>query len=215
MTQSSEPPVQKELRRIERAYVKQGYRISHPARGEPLPGFLAGLEPDLVAESADDRVVVLVRPGDTLRGSNDLVTLAERVDKEPGWRLELIAVRPSEFGRFKVLDDLIAQATRYLGQGMPDTAVIVAEAAVHEALTIVAWPHDRRVTEKSPERIAHDLVTQGLIGADDYETVRATRRLRDLALTSGHEAPVTKDHVLHALDLAARLAKDAAAPAAH
>lgn len=214
MTRSSEPAVQRELRKITRAYARKGYRVRSPARGEPMPAFLADLVPDLVAESPRDRVVVLVREGDTLPGSNDLVAMAERVDKQTGWRLELVALRPSATKRFKVLDDLIAQANRYLGHGMPDTAVVVAEAALHEALTILAWPHDRRVGEKSPERIAHDLVTRGAIGTADYEVVLATRRLRNSALASGKDSPVTEEQVARALSVAARLPAEAGVSAA-
>jgi hypothetical protein len=214
MTQLPEAPVQRELHNIERAYARKGYRVLNPARGEALPEFLSGLEqPDLVAERSDDRVVVLVRAGDKLRGSNGLVMMAERVNNEPGWRLELVAVRPSAEQRLKQLDDFSAQAVRYLGLGLNDTAVIVAEAALQEALTVLAWPRDRRVTEKSPERIARDLVTEGLIARADYEIVLATRRLREMALGSGRDAPVTREQVMQALDATARLRAEAIAPA--
>ena len=63
-----------------RSYKRQGYRVTIPTRGDPLPAFLDRLAPDLIADQTDDHVVIEIKRADRVAGSNDLVALSERVD---------------------------------------------------------------------------------------------------------------------------------------
>jgi hypothetical protein len=80
-------------RRVAASYRKQGYQVTLPVAPDALPAFLRGCHPDLIAERDDDRVVVEIKPAGALKGANDLVDLAERVARQPGWRLELVTFR--------------------------------------------------------------------------------------------------------------------------
>jgi hypothetical protein len=80
-------------RRVAASYRKDGYKVSVLPRPDALPPFLAGSAPDVIAERADDRVVVEIKQAGFLKGANDLVDLAQRVDAQAGWRLELVTFK--------------------------------------------------------------------------------------------------------------------------
>jgi hypothetical protein len=84
---------QRTLKRVAADYRQQGYRVVAPATPDALPAFLRDCQPDLIAERDDDHVVVEIKAAGTLRGANELVVLAERVEKQPGWRLELVTFK--------------------------------------------------------------------------------------------------------------------------
>lgn len=81
-------------RQIAARYRKQGYRVIAPSTSTALPAFLGGFRPDLIVERDNDHVVVEVKRSRSLKGTNELTELAERVASVPGWRLELV-VMPS------------------------------------------------------------------------------------------------------------------------
>ena len=87
---------QRTLKRVAADYRQQGYRVMSPATPETLPAFLRDCQPDLIAERDDDHVVVEIKAAGTLKGAHELVVLAERVEKQPGWRLELITFKDTD-----------------------------------------------------------------------------------------------------------------------
>jgi hypothetical protein len=85
--------VDRRRRQIASDYRKQGYRVVVPSGSSALPEFLRDCQPDLIAEKDDDHVVIEVKASRALKGSNDLVELADRVAGQDGWRFELVTVR--------------------------------------------------------------------------------------------------------------------------
>lgn len=180
---------------IARRYARQGYRVSAAAEAAALPSFLGSYRPDLIAERADDRVIIEVKSSDRVRGANDIPELAERVADAAGWRFELIVLRRTD----AVLKDLRSQAWRYVELGLSGPAAIVAAHAVEEAMELLASRSDRHARGKSSDRIARDLLEKGAISRDAFQAIRAVFQARQAALTGNGSA--SADEVARALRL--------------
>lgn len=79
-------------RRIARKYKTMGYEVLENPGPDRLPDFMRGAAPDIVARSSSDNVVIEVKRHASLRGSNNLIGIAERISGHPDWRFELVVV---------------------------------------------------------------------------------------------------------------------------
>jgi hypothetical protein len=79
-------------RRVTRKYKTLGYEVLENPGPDLLPDFMQGVAPDIIARSSSDNVVIEVKGHASLKGSNDLVGIAERVSGHPDWRFELVVV---------------------------------------------------------------------------------------------------------------------------
>lgn len=183
---------QRKLRSVARRYERDGYRVTVPGRGGGLPAFLQGLTPDLIAESERDRVVIEVKRSDAVRGSNDLVELAERVSREPGWRFELVTVRsdgqaraeaPSaEFTAADLADYVEGRARELMGAGRTDVAYFFASAGLEAELLLRARRHGLKVAERLSMRALRDLVFKGIVSRDVFARLEKVFGARHLVL---------------------------------
>lgn len=78
------------LTQVAAKYKSQGYRVTLQPQPDQVPCFLRNWRPGLVAETADDHVVVEVKPRHALRYSEEVRQMADVVNRMPGWRFELI-----------------------------------------------------------------------------------------------------------------------------
>ena len=84
-------------KRIAREYRLLGYDVVEHPTSDGLPEFMVGAISDIVARSASDNVVIEVKRHGSLKGSNDLVNIAERVSKHLSW-LSSTTARPNVQG---------------------------------------------------------------------------------------------------------------------
>lgn len=90
--------VKQRLARLVREYQQQGYTvISHPS-SEHLPDALRACAFDLIAQREEAVIAAVVRTPQTLSlgGVHDLCWLAERVEYQPHWVLDLVIIHPLE-----------------------------------------------------------------------------------------------------------------------
>lgn len=224
----SKPPdaEQRKLRSVARRYERDGYRVTAPKRGEGLPAFLGGFTPDLIAESERDRVVIEVKRSDAVRGLNDLVALAERVSREPGWRLELVTVpsdgeaqaeaSAAEFRAGDLADYVEGRARELVEAGQTDVAYFFASAAVEAHLTTLAQRQGLITAKRLPAQTLRELVSRGIVSRDVFAGLQQAFGVRDLML---HRAVVegvspTAAEVQNLLGLLRRLDGEMAAAAA-
>src|SRR5258708_32641973 len=72
-------------------YQGKGYAVRVRPPADQLPDFLRAFEPDLVATSSRDNVVVAVKTPST-NDAGQLTRFAEAVERQPGWHLEFVFV---------------------------------------------------------------------------------------------------------------------------
>jgi hypothetical protein len=160
MTTQTQQRVAKARQKVALSYRRQGYRVSVPSKAESLPEFLRDCEPTLVAEREDDRVVVEIKPTEALKGANELVELAERVARQPGWRLELISLGRQEPPELPRGADWLDGMRSLTG----DVSVCFYRAALLEMLIrSLALLEGIRVKNRPPLDLVHELGFQGAI----------------------------------------------------
>lgn len=168
------------IRSIAREYQRLGYTVRQPSPGDELPAFLHGLRPDLIVERDDDRAVVEVKASHSLQGNNQLKVIADRIDGQPGWRFELVTVSEgTEPSTDQAADSLAERIGRTFDLGYGDAALLAAFGAAEELLRDVARATGSRSQDWSAQRLAHRLVTQGVLSREDYEILAGAQRWRD------------------------------------
>lgn len=80
------------LRRLARKYKVLGYDVHENPGPDRLPDFMRDAAPDIVARSSSDNVVIEIRRHAALKGSNEIVGIAELVSGHADWRFELVVL---------------------------------------------------------------------------------------------------------------------------
>lgn len=182
---------QRKLRSVARRYERDGYRVTLPRQGGSIPAFLEGFSPDLIAESEGDRVVVEVKRSDVVRGSNELLGIAERIAREPGWRFELVTVPPVEqvtVPTMETMELFESRARQVMGTGFTDVAYVYALAALEELLSGLALQHGFKVSKVSFTESVRGLVSRGVISRETLGTLEQAHVFRNRLLHGESEA---------------------------
>lgn len=94
MTPAKPALEERRLRQVADRYTRDGYEVVIEPRAEQLPPWLRGFRPDLLARRADEQVIVEVKSRESLHGEEGMPELAALIEREPGWRLELVLTNP-------------------------------------------------------------------------------------------------------------------------
>ena len=170
-------------RRVVREYKRLGYRVIDRPGPEAMPEFLREFRPSLLAERDDDHVVVEVRTARSLKGANEFVELASRIEGAAGWRLELVAVRPVdppanpkpgwEHFREIVTSELAGNA------GIsPDIRAAYLVSLIDVLVPELARRHGIKDADGSVENVVHELAFRGLIDDDMVAAILVAREAR-------------------------------------
>jgi hypothetical protein len=96
MTQIDQNTEARAQKKVARKYKTLGYDVLENPDPDLLPEFMRGTAPDIIARSKSDNVVIEVKNHASLKGSNDLINIAERVSGHPDWRFELVVLDDNE-----------------------------------------------------------------------------------------------------------------------
>lgn len=185
---------QSRLERVAAEFRNRGYTVFVQPRSDEVPPFLAGLEPDLIATSRNDKVVVEVkaRGGD----ASEVRKIADAVSRQPDWRFELIVVSvpvaPDVPETAQLAAD--AQIREYL-----NTAALLTQEGHVEAATLLAWSALEAILRKrarsegldtvrqSSTRVLKNLYSLGRLDPATYEKLLRFMEFRN-ALAHGFES---------------------------
>jgi len=176
------------LERVVQEYRERGYEVVVSPTGEQVPDFIREYQPDAIARSDKESVVIeLNRPPASLPHGR-LRTIAKRVANRPGWRLMLIApgatdvaeaganLRPLARGD---IDDRLREVSQLQASGHQEAALLLAWATVEAIMRHVAG-------DESPEgrgdtwKLMRELASEGVLDADDYRKLTDLFRLRSV-----------------------------------
>ncbi|MCF4126923.1 hypothetical protein [Methylobacterium sp. SyP6R] len=150
-------------RRIARQYRTLGYDVVERPEPRHLPDFMRDTAPDLVARSDADNVVVEIKRHAALKGSNDVVGLAERVSDRPGWRFELVVLTDEETSTSSDHAALIARARAAAEAGLIDVACLSLLPILTAILQDVARAHGMRLTDAPARRLVDEMSFRGVL----------------------------------------------------
>lgn len=81
------------LHQVAQKYRDEGYEVILEPRGDAVPSFLSGFQPDLLARRGDEGIVAEVAyKRIDLSDDAQLSAMAERINRQPGWRLDVIVL---------------------------------------------------------------------------------------------------------------------------
>lgn len=167
-------------------------------RPEPkeLPAFLRGTQPDLIALSPRDNVVIEVKSTLDLQTSSDMTDLAQRVANSRGWRFELVTFRQprpasSERDRWEghAVAQRLGEARELLARGHVEAAYLLAYAATEAAL--FSWARSWGGFSSNlptPLAIAKRMVVSGALARRDLRRFENLVSLRN-SVAHGLQTP--------------------------
>lgn len=96
MSKSSDQRERRRLLEVVREYKLKGYEVTINPNSEQLPPFIASFNPDAIATSENDNVVIEVSSNSSKKEVGSLAPLAEVVEREPNWRFELVVTNSAQ-----------------------------------------------------------------------------------------------------------------------
>lgn len=184
------------LERVASEYEERGYRVILQPSPAQLPDFLSSFRPDLLAQSADENVVVEVKSKAELR-DHTLAELSREVAKHPGWRFELLLANPRS-GQEVPTDAPVAEpqaaaarveeAERLLDSDFTEAAALIAWSAAESALRQLASRENLDSIRGGSSYLLKHLFSNGLLARSTYDRLTEAMELRN-AVSHGFESP--------------------------
>jgi hypothetical protein len=206
-----------EIQKLAAEYNRRGYKTIVRPRDDEIPRFLQAVEPDLVATSDNDSVVVEVKFKESAVRDPKIAAIAKAVANRPGWRFELVKVA----GRIKppAGPDLpkrpipLTEARERLeaAEGLLDTqsdlALIAAWTVIEAAVRSALLQADKVPATPQVGALLRQAYSHGLLTWRDLEALLKYMNLRN-AVVHGLHAKGTPKAARSLVGLANRLLKD-------
>jgi len=190
MRASSDQLMERTRARVAREYRRDGYRVIRPGDKAELPEFLEGFRPALIAERDDDHVVIEIRTTRSLKGDNEFVALAERVERLKGWRLEFISLPYTEdVPDWRPALDRFLKVTGDPGFGTPDARAMYLTSTLEVLLDDLARRYGLNTRDMSGRRMARELVFQGVIDEPMLTDIDDAIAIRNKVVHRGPNEP--------------------------
>jgi uncharacterized protein YutE (UPF0331/DUF86 family) len=195
------------LEQIASEYRRKGYDVAIRPREDHIPAFLRPFQPDLVATSDGDNVVVEIKSSPEL-ASESIVKLAEAIEAQSGWRFELVVVNPpvarevpphGALAADDRVESILREAQALYRERRYEAAAMMAWSAAEAIFRRVAEANGLEAERKSSASVLKQLYASGLIDEDQYEVFSRTMEFRN-AFAHGFTAsvaPETIDRFMH------------------
>lgn len=205
---------------VVREYRSRGYEVIVDPRREQLPDFLSPFHPDVVARGPGESVVIEIKPRSELAGSRELERIAEVVQRQPGWRLELVVTEDPGVARegapslnredltgilrnVRAMLDLDPHEAESFGRA----AFLYAWSAAEVALRLLAEAEGLVLRRADSAYVLAQLATQAVITREEYDFLMHAMHVRN-AIAHGFrtdqfrpgEVPVLVDAIARLLD---------------
>ncbi|MGH6906011.1 MAG: hypothetical protein ACREIR_25100 [Geminicoccaceae bacterium] len=181
------------VEQIAQEYKDKGYEVLVEPEAPQLPGSLAGFRPDLVVRRGDDVVVIEVKSRASL-GDRRLQELAEAVRRQPGWRFELVLLRPepgppgtTEWTADDVADGL-RQVETLLRSGHQTAAILLVWSAAEATLRLLAHGERLALDREDAPYLLKLLASRAVITREQHDLLWDILELRN-AVAHGHKPP--------------------------
>jgi hypothetical protein len=204
---------QQSIERIASRYQDEGFHVSVQPQGDQIPQFLAGFHLDMIATRGNEGVVVEVKTNRIdLSSDPDVARLAEIVNAQPGWRLDLVVLQaeshvekaaqeagePSD----EQLDQILKTADELADKGYANYACVVAWAGLEAAM--------RRVRDEvelygrtTATELMRTMYSNGFLSREQFDRLRESYKLRTQTV-HGLVPPRVEPDLVHYLTATAR-----------
>ena len=176
------------LEKVAEQYRDEGYDVVVKPRGDQVPPFGTNFQPDLIATRGKEGVVIEVKINRyDLSNDHQLTRLAEVVNAEPGWRLDVIvleqetvidkAAREAAEPSDEQLIQILRAAEELADKGYTPYAYVVAWGGLEAAMRRVrdgAESHG----QTTPTELMGALFGNGVLSRDQFDRLRETYKIR-------------------------------------
>ena len=208
MTVHTSPREQQRVADLAREYRQKGYTVIVEPRPDQLPDFLAAFRIDMLAENAEEQVVVEVRTQESLVDAPELDAIAQALHNQPAWRFELVVTNPRDRGTFQPKDaaslnerDIayrLQEARQLSEQEHGEAALLIAWSATEALLRAIADQEALPGTASNPSQLTKSLYTYGALDKAQYEILQQALNTRAL-VTHGYKEQRTLSTMLDQL----------------
>lgn len=176
------------LDRVVQRYRDEGYDVIVAPRGEQVPPFAAGFDLDLIATQGKEGVVVEIKEN-RIDLSNDpsMTRLAEVVNAQPGWRLDVVVLEPETAidkaarDAAEPSDDQLARileaAEELVDRGYAPYAYVIAWGGLEAAMRRI-----RDVAESygkaTPTELMRTLYGNGFLNKEQFDRLKESYKIR-------------------------------------
>jgi hypothetical protein len=173
-------------------YRRRGYEVAVKPAGSNLPEFLTGYRPDLIARGPTESVVVEVKVGTQTSVAERFREIAERINRQPGWRFSLVYVSPSEPDQLTEaepaplpeLQERAREADTLLQAGQAEAAFLLFWSALEGGLRLLGRRAQLPLENLPSSALIRELYSSGEISRNDFDTLMQLLPIRN-RLTHG------------------------------
>lgn len=167
------------IAKVAEDYRRRGYDVDVVPRGPRLPEFLRGFQPDLIARSSTESVVVEVKVGTRTSVAERFRDVAERVNRQPGWRFSLVFVnpdRPDEISEaqpapLSTLQDRARNADALSQAGQSEAAFLLFFSALEGILRFLGQRAQLPIESLPTSTLIRELYSAGEIDRSQFESL--------------------------------------------
>ncbi len=179
---------QESLEKVAQEYRNEGYDVIVAPCGDQVPSFVAGFQPDFIATRGGEGVVVVIKTNRIALSRDPQITrLAEIVEAQPGWRLDVIVLEPvtaiqrAAQDAAEPSDEQLARilkaADELADQGYSPYACVVAwgglEAAMRRIGDEAQW-----YGQTAPNEHIRALYGNGFISREQFNKLKEAEKVR-------------------------------------
>jgi hypothetical protein len=206
------------LLQLAEEYRNKGYEVSFHPNPEDLPDFLKDYRPDMVVRREDEAVIIEVKSRRSLLNSSSkqyLQNLAQSVEQQPGWRLELVMANPEDATYSPKAESSLQQpevetrlqVARQLATQHPDSAILYSWSLVEATLRLVAEHEGLSLQRLDSLYLVKQLVTEGVISRLEYQLLMDALSLRNAIAHGFKVTQVTPEVVCELINVVEQLLK--------
>ena len=180
---------EQETEQVAKQYRDEGYVVlTHPDKHH-LPGFAADYGADIVATRGNERVLVQVKSSRAdVESDPTILRLAEIVNRQPGWRYDLVLVNEGDaFRRITrgarepsttEIDQALGEVEKLLQSGQNRAALVFAWAALEAAMRQVCTDAELYMPKTTASELLRTLYGNGVLTREEFDLLRESFRLR-------------------------------------
>lgn len=176
---TSQPLESQLIAKVAEDYRRRDYDVDVVPRGERVPEFLGGYQPDLIARSPAESVVVEVKVGTRTSVAERFREVAERVNRQPGWRFSLVFVNPNQPDEISeaqpapltVLRERVHNADALFRAGQSEAAFLLFFSALEGILRLLGQRAQLPLESLPPSTLIRELYSAGEITREQFESL--------------------------------------------
>lgn len=200
-------------------YKSKGYEVLMPHNPRENPDFLKNSPyvPDLIVKSEEENLVIEVKSQHTSGTLNQISSIAELVNSQPGWKFVLVftnprskqstLAQPSAAKAVALLDKSIALGLN--DQAHIDAAFLFAWTALEASLYLLPNTSQQSRTPTSAWTLVRNAAMDGNISRSDANNLGRLFKMRNALLHAGDESSPTSADVIELRGFVADLLQQA------